>query len=57
MIYIPPVSGADKNKQFQDLADQVMLAIARLIDPELRGIYANAVEADNFQLLSPNSKS
>jgi 1-acyl-sn-glycerol-3-phosphate acyltransferase len=49
---VPPISGANKTQQFQDQADRVMVAIARLIAPELRGIYADAAEADSLQTLS-----
>ncbi len=50
-IHVPPISGTNKTQQFQDQVDRVMAAIARLIDPELRGIYADAVEEDNLQPL------
>ncbi|MFQ5578326.1 MAG: lysophospholipid acyltransferase family protein [Anaerolineae bacterium] len=44
LLYVPAVSGADKMARLQHYADQVMVAIARLVDPELRGVYAAAVE-------------
>lgn len=44
LIYLPPVSGKDKMAQLQAYADEIMIAIARLIEPELRGVYAVAVE-------------
>lgn len=43
MIVLPPVQGANRNQQLQQLADEVMVAIARLVDPELRGVYTEAV--------------
>ncbi len=51
-MHLPPVSGANKTQQLQEQVDQVMVALAKLIDPELRGIYADAVEADTLQYLS-----
>ncbi|RME51057.1 MAG: 1-acyl-sn-glycerol-3-phosphate acyltransferase [Caldilineae bacterium] len=43
LIHLPPVTGPDRMAQLQAHADRVMVAIARLVDPELRGIYASAV--------------
>ncbi len=43
LIYLPPVSGKDKMAQLQAYADEIMIAIAKLIEPELRGVYATAV--------------
>lgn len=34
----------DRGERLQQLADEVMIAIARLIDPEIRGVYADAVD-------------
>jgi len=44
LIYLPPPTGRDKMTRLQACADQVMVAIAALIDPELRGEYAAAVD-------------
>ena len=49
LIYLPPVSGPDKMARLQDYADNIMIAIARLIDPELRGVYAQAAETGSFK--------
>lgn len=49
LIYLPPVSGPDKIAQLQTYADNIMIAIARLIDPELRGVYAQAAETGSFK--------
>ncbi|MFQ5610784.1 MAG: lysophospholipid acyltransferase family protein [Anaerolineae bacterium] len=43
LITLPPVDGYNKGKQLQALTDQVMVELARLIDPDLRGVYAEAV--------------
>ncbi|HFB52196.1 MAG TPA: 1-acyl-sn-glycerol-3-phosphate acyltransferase [Anaerolineae bacterium] len=43
LIYLPPLSGKDKMAQLQAYADEIMIAIAKLIEPELRGVYASAV--------------
>ncbi len=43
LIHLPPVTGPDRMAQLQACADRVMVAIARLIDPELRGVYASAI--------------
>lgn len=48
LIYLPPVNGPDKIAQLQVYADNIMIAIARLIDPELRGVYAQAAETGFF---------
>jgi len=44
LMYLPPTSGLDKHEQLQAQTDQIMVAIAKLIDPGLRGIYADAVK-------------
>ncbi len=44
LIYLPQVSGPYKMAQLQEYADQVMIAIGRLIEPELRGVYAATIE-------------
>ncbi len=43
-MYLPPLSGANKTAQLQAQADQVMVAIGKLIDPDLRGVYKSAIE-------------
>ncbi len=43
-MYLLPVSGANKTQQLQKQVDQVMIALAKLVDPELRGVYADAVK-------------
>lgn len=43
LFTLPPVSGAKKTAQLQAGADQVMIALANVIDPELHGVYAEAV--------------
>ncbi len=47
LIYLPPVSGKGKTAQLQAYADRVMIALARLIDPDLRGVYAPMVHSSN----------
>lgn len=51
LIYLPSPTGSDKMAQLQACADQVMVAIAKLIDPELRGVYAAAVDGATHQNL------
>lgn len=49
-LQLPPLSRGDKNAQLNHATDRVMVAIARLLDPELRGIYANQVHTlDPYQ--------
>ena len=45
LIYLPPVTGANRSEALQRYADEVMVAIARLIEPELRGVYAAETES------------
>ena len=42
-VYLPPVTakGAEKRLALQRNADRIMLAIAELLPPEYRGVYAN----------------
>lgn len=44
LMYLPPISGANKTAQLQAQADQVMIALGKLLDPELRGVYNSAIE-------------
>lgn len=45
LIALPPVTGRQKNQQLEALTEEIMVALARLVDPELRGVYAVAVAA------------
>lgn len=45
-IYLPPLSGANKTAQLQAQADQIMVAIGKLLAPELHGVYKAAIEQD-----------
>ncbi len=47
LIYLPPASGKGKTVQLQEYADQMMVALAQLIDPDLRGVYASPVHSSN----------
>jgi len=47
LVHLPALSGGNRGEQLQKYADEVMTAIARLIDPDLRGVYATAVEVTN----------
>jgi 1-acyl-sn-glycerol-3-phosphate acyltransferase len=49
LIYLPPLVGADKGDYFQKCADEIMVTIAHLIDPELRGVYASLTNCSNFK--------
>ncbi|NIP24175.1 MAG: 1-acyl-sn-glycerol-3-phosphate acyltransferase [Phycisphaerae bacterium] len=44
-ICLPSVIGPNRGRRLQKYADEIMVAIARLIEPELRGVYAAAAEA------------
>lgn len=47
LISLQPVSGKGKTEQLQAYADQIMIALSKLVDPELRGIYASAVPSSH----------
>ncbi len=49
LIYLPPVSGKERMAQLQEYADQVMIAIGKLVDPELRGVYAVMIDTTEPQ--------
>jgi 1-acyl-sn-glycerol-3-phosphate acyltransferase len=49
LIDPPLISEANKGEQFQQYADEIMVAIARLIDSDIRGVYASFVNCSNFE--------
>ena len=57
LIYLPQTRGKDRGQQLQDHADQVMIALAGLLDPELRGVYADVVAETPAQYHQPEDMS
>jgi 1-acyl-sn-glycerol-3-phosphate acyltransferase len=60
LITLPPLVGKNRAKQLETLTDQIMVELASLVDPELRGVYADQVaekEARSSSLASRPGKN
>lgn len=43
-LHLPPLTRGDKNQQLKDSTDRIMVALAQIIDPDLRGVYTELAE-------------